>query len=206
MRPRRWRRPTPGAAAGRGSTLRRRLAACLAELALREGDRFGWAVLAAEGLRVAAPAAGLRQRDRLGIDLHRLTASGGFPRADQLLPLWERIGRRDLVVVLSDLFDEAGVAAAERLAAAGREVLAIQLLTVGERDFPFDGGHRFRDPESGAELIGDGAAMRADFLARFAAAQAALAARLAASGIAHAVHVLDEPLDRPLRALFGGAA
>ena len=182
------------------------LAACLAELALREGDRFGWAVIADDGLRVAAPGGGLRQRDRLGVELHRLSASGGLSRPDRLTPLWERIGRHDLVVMLSDLFDDAVVAAAERLAVAGREVLAIQLLTVGERDFPFDGGHRFRDPETGAEVIGDGPAMRADFLARFAAAQVGLRARLAAGGIAHAAHVLDEPLDWPLRALFSGVA
>ena len=108
--------------------------------------------------------------------------------------------------MLSDLFDDAAVAVIERLAAAGREVLAIQLLTTDERDFPFAGGHRFVDPESGAVVPGDGAAMRRDFLARFAAARGALAARLAAGGVRLATYVLDEPLDAPLRALFGGRA
>ncbi len=180
------------------------LAACLAELALAEGDRFGWIVLSADGVRLAAPGGGRRQRDRLLVDLAGLTARGGFAGGARLAPLGERIGPRDLVVMLSDLFDDAGVALAERLAAAGREVLAIQLLTVEERDFPFAGGHRFVDPETGAVVPGDGAAMRAGFLARFAAAQAALAARLAAGGVRLAVHVLDAPLDAPLRALFGG--
>jgi uncharacterized protein (DUF58 family) len=82
-------------------------------------------------------------------------------------------------------------------------VLAVQLLTVEERDFPFAGGHRFVDPETGVELLGDGPAMRADFVERFAAAQAALAARLAAGGVGLATHVLDEAIDAPLRALFG---
>lgn len=180
------------------------LAACLAELALAEGDRFGWIVLAADGVRLAAPAGGRRQRDRLLVDLAALTAAGGFAAADRLAPLWERIGPRDLVVLLSDLFDDAAVALAARLAAAGREVLAIQLLTVEERDFPFAGGHRFVDPESGAIVPGDGAAMRRGFVARFATAQAALADQLAAAGVRLATHVLDAPLDAPLRALFGG--
>ena len=182
------------------------LAACLAELALAGGDRFGWIVLAAGGVGLAAPAAGRRQRDRLLIDLAALSAGGGFASADRLSPLWERIGPRDLVVILSDLFDDAAVALTERLAAAGREVLAIQLLTAEERDFPFAGGHRFVDPETGAVVPGDGAAMRAGFVARFAAAQDALGDRLAAAGVRRAVYVLDEPLDTPLRALSGGGA
>ncbi|MGI4876526.1 MAG: DUF58 domain-containing protein [Janthinobacterium lividum] len=179
------------------------LAACLAELALREGDRFGWIVLRDDGVRLAVPGNGLRQRDRLLVELSALTASGGFPSPDKLAPLWERIAARDLVVVLSDLFDDTCVALVERLAAARREVLAVQLLTAEERDFPFAGGHRFVDPETGVELLGDGPAMRAEFVERFAAARAALAARLAAGGVAFATHVLDEAVDAPLRALFG---
>lgn len=180
------------------------IAACLAELALAQGDRFGLIVLRDDGLRMIAPAAGPRQRDRLRIDLHGLSAQGGFPDAARLAPLWERIGAQDLVAVLSDFFDDAGIELIERLAAARREVLAIQLLTVEERDFPFEGGHRFRDPETGEELLGDGAALRAEFIERFAAARAALDARLDAVGIRHTTYVLDEEIDAPLRRLFGG--
>lgn len=179
------------------------LAACIGELALRQGDRFGLVALRGDGLRLVAPANGLRQRDRLWLELHALSAAGGFPEAQRLTPMWERIGAGDLVVVLSDCFDEGCVALAERLAAARREVLVIQLLTVEERDFPFSGGHRFRDPETDEELLGDGAALRADYLARFAEARRALDARLQASGIRHADYVLDQELDLPLRRLFG---
>ena len=70
------------------------------------------------------------------------------------------------------------------------------MLTVDERDFPFSGGYRFRDPETGDELLGDGRALRADFLRRFAEARAALHARLDAGGVRHADHVLDQPLGR----------
>lgn len=180
------------------------MAACLAEIALREGDRFGWVTLGAGAVRPVAPGAGLRQRDRLRLELGALTADGTFPAADRLAPLWHRIGRNDLVVVLSDLFDDEAVVLLERLAAAGREVAAVQLLTVDERDFPFVGGHRFVDPETGAELPGDGAALRGSFVKRFAAARATLAARLATSGIRFADHVLDVAIDAPLQRLFGG--
>jgi uncharacterized protein (DUF58 family) len=116
--------------------------------------------------------------------------------------VWERIGAHDLVILLSDCFDEGAVALAEKLAAAGRETLVIEMLTVAERDFPFDGGYRFRDPETGEELLADGAALRTQFLVRFAEARAALHGRLEAIGIRHAAHMLDEPVDLPLRRLF----
>lgn len=181
----------------------RRLTACIAELALRQGDRFGLLVLHGDGVRLVSPGNGVRQRDQLLLALHGLTAGGTFPVAGKLAPVWERIGAGDLVIALSDGFDEAMVALIERLAAARREVLAIQLLTAEERDFPFTGGHRFRDPETGEELLGDAAALRADYLQRFAEAQRLLDARLDASGIRHARYYTDQPLDLPLRRLFG---
>jgi uncharacterized protein (DUF58 family) len=182
------------------------LAACVAELALRQGDRFGMAVLRGDGVRLVPPGSSVRQRDRLFIELHGLAAEGRWPNAEQLRPVWERIGAGQLALLLSDDFDDGAVALMARLSAARREVLNIQLLTVGERDFPFRGGHRFRDPETGAELVGDGAASRDGFLKRFAAARSELDARLAAAGVRRVEHVLDEPLDAPLRRLFAPTA
>ncbi|MBX9403277.1 DUF58 domain-containing protein [Lysobacter sp. BMK333-48F3] len=180
------------------------LAACAAELALRQGDRFGLIALQEDGLRLIAPATGTRQRDRLWLELHALRAQGRWPAPQRLRPLWERIGAGDLVLMLGDGFDEAALEVAERLAAARREVLSIRILTAEERDFPYRGGHRFRDPETGEELLGDGAALREEFLRRFAAARQAIDARLQACGIRRAEYVLDQELDLPLRRLFGG--
>lgn len=182
------------------------LALCTAQLALMQGDRFGWIALREGGLAVADPHRGRAQFERMQVELSRLGAAGGFPDEPTLAPLWDRIGARDLVLFLSDCFDERGIAMIERLAKAGREVLAVQMLTVEERDFPFDGGYRFIEPESGEDLIGDGKALREDFLTRFAAARAALDERLDAAGIRHAAYVIDEPIDAPLHAFFGRGA
>ena len=182
------------------------LALCTAQLAMMQGDRFGWIALHGHGLVVADPHRGRAQFERMQIELMRLESAGTFPDPATLAPLWERIGPNDLVLFLSDCFDEGGIAMIERLAKAGREVLAVQLLTVEERDFPFDGGYRFREQESGAALVGDGKALRDSFLARFAEARAALAERLDAAGIRHTAYVLDEAIDRPLHVFFGRGA
>lgn len=182
------------------------MALCLAELALMQGDRFGWIALQAASLGLAEPRGGRPQIDRLQIDFARLAAVGTFPEPSTLAPLWERIGAHDLVVFLSDCFDEGAIALIERLAKAGREVLCVQMLTMEERDFPFEGGYRFRDPESDAIVIGDAKALRESFLSRFAQARAALDERLDAVGIRHTAYVLDEPIDRPLQMFFGRGA
>jgi uncharacterized protein (DUF58 family) len=178
------------------------LAACAIELALRQGDRFGLAMLGGNGLRVHAADTGPRQRDRCLLALQTIAAQGTWPQESALQPLWERIGAGALVLMIGDGFDEASARLAERLAAARREVVGIRILTVGERDFPFRGGYRFRDPESSEEVLGDGDAIRTGFLERFGAARRALTARLAASGIRQVDYVLDEALDLPLRRLF----
>lgn len=187
----------------------RRIAACAIEIALRQGDSVGLVVLGGRGSAQAPspallpPASGLRQRDRCLRLLAAVEAGGAWPESRTLRAAIERIPIGAEVLLLSDLFDDAAVALAERLAAAQRAVATLQILTADERDFPFTGACRFEDPETGALLDADAARARDGFLARFAEARRALASRLGNLGIAHAEYVIDRPEDEPLRALFG---
>ncbi len=178
------------------------LAACVAELALQQGDAFGLVAIHGDGLQLLPAGNGLRQRDRLHLQLHALRANGQWPEPQRLAPIWERIASNDMVVMIGDGFDDAAIALAERLANAGRDVVHLQLLTVEERDFPFRDGHRFREPETGEELLADGPAVRAGYLQRMAEARRRLDARLQAAGIRHDTAFLDEPIDAPLQRLF----
>ena len=180
----------------------RRVAAGLMEIALYQGDRFGLVVESASGPMVLSPGSGGRHRDRVLMSLAPLKASGAADWTRDVGVFAEQMGARDIIVILTDGFDEGCIATAERLAASGRDVCIIQILTGDERDFPFNQGYRFHDPETGVELIGDGRALRADFIARFAAARAALSARLEARGIRHVEHFIDEGADVPIRTLF----
>ena len=180
------------------------IAACIGQMAMQQGDRFGYMAISNDGMALLPPATGLRQRDRLLIELSQMRTGTGFAAETQLGPVWERIGAHDLIILLSDCFDEGAIALAEKLGSAGREIVVVEMLTAAERHFAFDGSYRFRDPETGEELLADGAALRTEFLARFGAARAELHKRLDAIGIRHAAHLLDEPVDLPLRRLFGG--
>jgi uncharacterized protein (DUF58 family) len=183
----------------------RRLVAGLVEIALYQGDRFGLIVEAAEGPLVIAPGGGGRHRDRLLLALAPIRP-GGVARWERDVPVFgEQMGRNDLILVISDGFDEACIASVERLAASGRDIALFQVLTADEREFPFAQGYRFRDPETGQEVVGDGPALRQDFITRFAAARSALVTRLDACGIRHVVHFADETADTPIRTLFRSA-
>ena len=184
----------------------RQLGRCVIEIALRGGDACGLVLCGGAGLALVAPGDGPRQRDRLRHALATATPAGEWPHADVLAPAWGRIARGDLVIALGDFFDEAAVVQLVRLAHAGREVVALQVLTADERDFPYRDGRRFVEPEAGESLLGDGPALRADYLARFTAAQRGLAARFAAAGIRHATHVIDQSPAPVLQDLFGGRA
>jgi uncharacterized protein (DUF58 family) len=178
------------------------MAACLAEVAAMHGDRIGLMAMSDAGIVVIDAATGPRQRDRMLIELLRLERGTGFADEEALGPVWERVGPEDLAIVFSDGFDPGLVAMTEKLAAAGREVLFVEMLTVAEDRFPISGGFRFRDPETGETVTGDARALREAFLAEFGAARAQLHARLDALGIRHVPYVLDEPVDAPLRRLF----
>lgn len=179
------------------------IAACLGELAMQQGDRFGCIGLHASRPNLLPPSDGVRQRDRLWLQLGTLQASGEFPDDDKLALVRERTGAGDMIIVLSDGFDETCIELMEKLSAAKREVLFVQILTAEERDFPFGDGRLFVEPETNEELRGDGEALRKEFLQKFRAAQAALKSRLRHAGVGMATHCLDEPIDSPLRKLFG---
>lgn len=182
----------------------RTIAACLVELALRQGDRFGL-VLLGEPLQAVPIGAGARQRDRCLLALAQRRSAGAWPGAAATRSLLERIAPTSLVVLLSDFFDDAAADLATRLALARRELASVQLIASDERDFPFRGSHRFVEQESGAERRVDAAAARNDYIERFGEARRRLAQRFTASGIRHVEHVLDRPADAPLHALFGSS-
>lgn len=180
----------------------KRLAAALFEIALKDGDRFGLIVVGPRGAAASRLGAGARHRAQLLAELSRAEAAGVAAWAGELDRVAAGLTPDAILGLLTDGFDEACLAAVERLARAGRDVAFVQILTTEERDFPFEGGFEFTDPETGARLPGDGRRLRAAFLARFGEARAAQAARLAACGVRRVEHVLDEAADAPIRSLF----
>ncbi len=180
----------------------RRLAACAMEVALREDERFGLLTLGDGVAQFVPPAAGRAQRDRCSLALARLAARGRWPDAAALDAVAARIEPGALVLLLGDLFEPLAADWLARLAAAGREVAALRILTAEERDFPFRGPLRLQDAESGDWREVEAETVRDGYLDAFATARGALALRLAAARVRLEEHWLDAPEDAALRRLF----
>jgi uncharacterized protein (DUF58 family) len=180
----------------------RALGAAVIEIALRQGDRFGLLCIGQDALEWVPLGRGPQHRNRCALVLMRRTCGGAWPALAALRGAWSRIDPAAVVVGIGDGFDPAATQFALQLAATRRDVRSIALTCVDERDFELRGPLLLEDPETGARLETDGAQARDDFRASFQAARAALARELAAGGVRHVEHVLDQPLERPLRAVL----
>jgi uncharacterized protein (DUF58 family) len=83
--------------------------------------------------------------------------------------LAERIGRRAIVVILSDLFDDVGplLAGIKHLRHKRHEVVVFHVLDQAEVDFPFQEATLFRGLEEFPELLTDPRSLRESYLDEF---------------------------------------
>lgn len=117
-----------------------------------------------------------------------------------LLEALDTIRRRGLVVLLSDLL--APIGEMERrlgaMAAAGHEVLVLQVLDPVERRLSLEGPAMLRDLESGRTMLVDPASARGAYTRAFDAHLEAIRVACQRWGIDHHPLSTDEPLDQAL--------
>jgi len=195
------------------------LAGALAHLALRQGDRVGFAL----GRDGALELAQLRPRagsPRLAALAHALTRApaGRCPWPDLLAAVAPALPRRSLVLLLSDLLDPApgrpdGDAELLRDLAAvrsrGHDVVLVQVLHRDELELPFTdrGMLRFEDPRGAREPVeGHAASLRAAYLERLRVHLEGLERGCAEAGLHLHRTVTDAPLTGALLGLLARLA
>jgi uncharacterized protein (DUF58 family) len=144
------------------------LAAALAYLMLRQNDAVGLVLFDSEVRQYLLPKARPTQFRRI-LDL--LDHSMSHEDTDVGLVLHdiaERIQRRGLVIVISDLIDEEGGIASglQHFRHHNHEVLVFHVLDDAELTFPFDRLTRFKDMEGAGRLTANPKALRSRYLAR----------------------------------------
>jgi uncharacterized protein (DUF58 family) len=131
------------------------IAAALAYLMMEQRDAVGLIVYA-DSTKVYHPPRASRPylRQLLG-ELQRLRPQGVTRTAATLHEIAERIKRRGLVILLSDLFDDpdAVLTALKHFRHKGNEVLVLQVLDPLEQSFAFGADALFRDMETAEELV-----------------------------------------------------
>jgi uncharacterized protein (DUF58 family) len=182
----------------------RMLAAALAFLALRQGDAVALHLVtdATSGAAVDLPP--LRRRralERLLFHLESAAPHGRWPGWSQLAPRLMRPRHREVVVLVSDLWDNGGeiATALAGLRALRHEVVLLHLVAPDELAFPWSGDLLFEDLESGAVVAADAGVVRDGYLQRLAAWLRAWERRATELGVTYQRVPLDRPLELVLR-------
>lgn len=142
-------------------------AACLAYLVLHQQDSFGL-VTFDSAVREFLPARSAPNHLMTVTEKLDAARTGGEGKlAPVLHEIAERIGKRGMVIILSDLFDDAGemVEALHHLRHKRHEVVVLQVMAKDELEFPFRKFSEFQSLERRGQLVRlDPATMRAQYL------------------------------------------
>lgn len=165
------------------------LAAALAYIAVRTGDRVGLDFLGGKGARSVPPRAGHDAFERVVAALEDTEPDGDLSdqrdQVERALGQAQRSARRGAIqVVLTDLLDlpSGSLSSLSALTTRGRSLSVIQVLSPAERDFPFEGAVQLRALEGQTVVETDAAQARQSYLAALAEAQRRAAQELTPRG------------------------
>jgi len=144
------------------------LAAALTHLLLRQNDAVGL-VLFDSAVRTYLPPKARPTQFRRVLDLLEPEPASGDTDVGRVLhDVAERIRRRGLVVLISDLIDDVDRVAngLQHFRHNGHEVLVFHTMDDAELTFPYDRQTRFKDMEGTGRVVANAKALRARYLSR----------------------------------------
>jgi uncharacterized protein (DUF58 family) len=165
------------------------LAAALAYIAVRTGDRVALSFFGGKGARTIPPRAGRDAFERVVAALEDVEPDGDLSGDRQLLEQAlgqaQRSARRGAIqIVLTDLLDlpAGALSALTALTTRGRSLQVVQVLAPAERDFPFEGAVLLRALEGSSQVETDASLSRQNYLAALDKAQRDAKAELVPRG------------------------
>ncbi len=145
------------------------LAAALAYVLIHQQDAVGFVAFDTKVNLMMTPKAQPAQLRRILMELDRLQSGGETKTAEVLHEVAERVPRRSVVFLISDLFGDPNdiVNALHHFRFRADEVIVLHTLAEEEVEFPFSEMMRFEDAESPAFMNIDALALRNEYLERF---------------------------------------
>lgn len=177
----------------------RYLAACLAYFVAEQRDRVGLAVFD-EGITEWVPPSA-KHRNILLHTLERLEpGTGQGTLGPPLLRIADRLRRRGLTVLISDLYEdpEAILEATKPLRGRGHDLIVFHLLDPTELEFPFDQAANFEELETGERVPVVPQALRERYRALIREHTETLSRRFTENRVEYALFNTGEPLDHAL--------
>jgi uncharacterized protein (DUF58 family) len=176
------------------------LAAALAHLALKQRDAVGLMLFADRVLAHVTPRAKPQQLEEILRAIARTEERPMSETGRSLHQAAELAQHRGLVVLISDLFDDAAavVQGLDHFRFKRHEVVLFQLFDPWERRLPLDGNVRFRDLETGREFTAEVEGIREGYLRKINQWCAELDRECLNRGIDRIELTTDQPLDQAL--------
>ncbi|HEV3141567.1 MAG TPA: DUF58 domain-containing protein [Vicinamibacterales bacterium] len=173
------------------------LAAALAHLIATQGDAVGLVTRD----RFMPPRTGRHHLRALLASLTTLRTGGDWHAADVVRRAAERLKRRGLLFVLSDLYDAEDRVFAElrRAARMGHEVNLFHVMSRDEIEFPYASDVEFADLETGGIVAVNGREAKRSYKDRIAAFLERWRSRAGAEAFQYSLAVTDTPPDGALR-------
>jgi uncharacterized protein (DUF58 family) len=174
------------------------LAACLTYLVSKQRDRVGLVTFDEEIIDHVPPSA--KHVDVVLHTLDRVEARRPGRLGPPLRKLAEHFGRRGIVVVISDFYEEPDeiLDAVSLIRFRGNDVILFHVLDAAEIDFTFDEASSFEDLESGEQLPVVPDALREQYRAMIREHIAALTDKSAAQRVDYNLLNTSLPLDYAL--------
>lgn len=176
----------------------RYLAACLAYFSNKQRDRVGLVTFDHEVVDYVPPS--MKHLDTILHTLDRAKAGRPGSLAEPILRITEMLGRKGILVVISDFYEEPDdvLSALGPLRARGHDVIVFQVMDPAELEFPFQEASGFEDLETGEQIPVIPGKLRSDYLAMVNAHLAALEKRFTDNRIDYRLLNTSEPLDAAL--------
>lgn len=176
------------------------LAACLAYMLFRQKDSVGIATFDRVIDEIIPPSARRTNFMMLLRTIEKAMPAGETSLHDVLYSLAQKIKRRGLVIVLSDMFDDPDetLKALRSFRYRKHEILVFQILDKEESEFPFEESAIFSDLESDSEMVVTPGLIRDRYRQRFSAFLNYYHQELLQSHIDHTVLHTAMPYDKAL--------
>ena len=176
----------------------RMLTACLTNLVHHQRDRVGFVAFDSEVVEHVPPSA--KHMETVLHVLDRLKAGRPGSLRAPLHKLAEHFGRRGVLVVISDFYEdpETVVDAVTPLRFRGNDLIVFHVLDPAEIDFGYEEASSFQDLESGEQVPVVPESLRAEYRKMIQAHVDTLSTKFSEHRIDYTLLNTGEPLDRAL--------
>jgi uncharacterized protein (DUF58 family) len=174
------------------------LAAALAYLMLHQNDAVGLVMFDRDIREYLGPRARPTQFRRILELLESSPADSDTDVGSVLHQVAERIRRRGLVIVISDLIDDVAKVAGglQHFRHNKHEVIVFQVLDDAELTFPYDRLTRFKDMEGAGKVVVNPKSLRSRYLARMQSFLDGIKAVCFERGVSYNLANTKEPYDQ----------